>query len=155
MSRLTTSSELQEAVSLLDAIAEDVRRLPGQGRQSRGERLHRALVALSTRARFRGAAVADEHGLPLAVHDFPFRQEAVSAVASILGRTLHDVGSVVGRREGNMIAVDLGFDQKLAVRRLAAGGSIYYLLVLCASGTDEHAEIELSLTELCGIISPA
>ena len=152
MSRPRISSELQEAASLLGAVTEDVRRRSSP-LQGRGDRLQRLLAQMCARAQFRGAAIADDQGLPLAVHNLPFRAEALGAIASVLGGALATVAKVTERPELPTIAVDVTFDEKLVVRRVVEADLTYYLLVLCPIAGDERGEIELSLRQLTTIVA--
>ena len=151
MSKPRISSELNEAAALLGAIAEDVRRRASP-LQGRGERLQRVLAQLCARARFKGAAVADAQGLPLATHNLPLAADAIGAIASVLGGALTTVGRATGHPEAASITVELGLDQKLVVRRIAEGDPAYFLVVLCPLGTDERSEIELSLRQLGSLV---
>ncbi len=151
MSKPRISSELQAAAALLGAITADDRRRssPSQGR---GERLQRLLAQMCARATFRGAAIADDQGLPLAVHNLPYRAEALGAIASVLGQALATVAKAAERPDLATITVEVGFDEKLVVRRVVEADVSYYLLVLCPIGGDERGEIELSLRQLTTIV---
>lgn len=149
MSRLRISSELREAATLLGEIAEvsRARTLP-----SRGERLQRVLSQLCTRAGLRGAAVADDQGLPLAVYNAPYRVDVLGAVASILGHALAHAAKVLDEGAAHTITMDLGLDEKVVVRRFDSGDDTYYLVVVCPSELDERSEVEVSLTQLASIV---
>lgn len=149
MSRLRISSELREAATLLGEIAEGTR---ARSLPSRGERLQRALSQLCTRARLRGAAVADEQGLPLAVYNAPYRVDALGAVASILGHALAHAAKVLDEGTAHTITMNLGLDDKVVVRRFDSGDDAYYLVVVCADELDERSEVELSLAQLASIV---
>ena len=146
------SSELQEAAALLGQITDDVRRRasPTHGR---GERLERLLAQMCARAQFRGAAIADDQGLPLAVHNLTLRPEGLGAIASVLGGALATVAKVTERPQLATITVELSFDEKLVVRRVIEPDLAYYLLVLCPIAGDERGEIELSLRQLTTIVA--
>lgn len=150
MSRLRTSSELQEAVTLLGELAA-VSRQAGSS-IGRGERLERALAQLCARAHLHGAAIADEQGLVLAVHDAPFRVDVVGAVASILGDALGRAAKILEREGAHTIAIDSGVDEKIVVRRFECGDALYFLVVMCPIDLDERSEVEVSLAQFSSIV---
>ena len=154
MAKPRISSELQEAAALFGAITDDVRRRTSP-MHGRGERLQRLLAQMCARAHFRGAAIADDQGLPLAIHNLPFRSDGLGAIASVLGDALSVVGRVTGRADVGMITVEVSFDEKLVVRRVTEAELTYYLVVLCPVAGDERGEIELSLRQLTAIVGRA
>lgn len=151
MQRLRDSSEVREAAELLGAILEQT---PPRGsdQAARGVRLARILREMCARAGFAGAAITDARGLPLATHALPFPMEAAGALTAILGDVLTRVADMTSHADASSVAIELGYFDKLVVRRFAERDAIYFLLVVCPARTEERAEIELSIDEISSLV---
>lgn len=118
----------------------------------RSDQLERLLAFLCTRAGFHGALVADQWGLPVAVHEVPMAAEQVAAFTSVLGEALQQADRLLGYAGANHISMDVDFADKIVLHHLQVGGTGYYLLVFCRQDMEDRAEIELSLAQLAEVL---
>ncbi len=132
---------------------EEKRDLPFPEGKYRGERLENALATMCRRGGFKGAAVSDAHGLPLAVYNSPVGDDAVAAFTAILGDALARAGEMLEEREANNISLDINYAEKAAIRRFAVDDKFFYLMVICPQEADERSEVELSAREIASIVT--
>jgi len=126
--------------------------LPTTAGGYRADRLDEALVALCRRGGFHGAVLADEAGLPLAVHNSPVEVEVLGAFAAVLGEALNTASRFLDRRGAEYISMDVDYAQKAALRRFSVATQQLYLMVLCDQGIDERSELELAANEIPEIL---
>lgn len=119
----------------------------------RGDRLENALIAMCRRGGFKGAVVADDSGLPLAVHNSPVEKEEIAAFTAILGDALAKAGRFLHEHGADYISMDINYEEKIVVRPFDALSLKMYLMVLCPQEMDERAEVELSLQQIASILS--
>ncbi len=119
----------------------------------RGDRLENALIAMCRRGGFKGAVVADDSGLPLAVHNSPVETEEIAAFTAILGDALGKAGRFLHEHGADYISMDINYEEKVVVRSFDVLSLKMYLMVLCPQTMDERAEVELSLQQIASILS--
>lgn len=120
---------------------------------TRGEALEQALAAMCRRGGFRGAALADDDGLPLAALQSPVGPEAIAAFTTVLGITIQRASQFLGTAAVNHLSLDVGVADKVVLRRFEVEGRPYYLLVQSTQGADERSEVELTLPLLARALS--
>ncbi len=121
----------------------------------RGDRLEDALAAMCRRGGLAGAVVADSAGLPLAAHNSPVALESLAAFTSVLGEALEKAARYLGQPGADYITMDVSYQDKVVLRRFLLGERPCYLMVLCAQGTDERAEVEVSIRQVQSILTQA
>ena len=121
----------------------------------RSDRLEWVLSSMCRRAGFIGGVVADDDGLALAAYNSPVSADRVAAFTTVLGAALARAGQLLGELEANNLSLDINFTDKAVLRRFAAAGRVYSLIVLCAQGTDVRSEIEVSIDQLARELATA
>lgn len=119
----------------------------------REERLENSLIAMCRRGGFDGAVLADDSGLPLAVHNSPVGNEQIAAFTAILGDALSKAGRYLQEHGADYISMDVNYEDKVVVRSFDALRQKMYLMVLCKQEMDERAEVEMSLQQISSILT--
>lgn len=119
----------------------------------REERLENSLIAMCSRGGFEGAVLADDSGLPVAVHNSPVGNEQIAAFTAILGDALSKAGRYLQQHGADYISMDINYEDKVVVRSFDALGQKMYLMVLCKQEMDERAEVEMSLQQMISILT--
>ncbi|SHI82123.1 hypothetical protein SAMN02745216_00597 [Desulfatibacillum alkenivorans DSM 16219] len=124
---------------------------PPEG-ETRGARLENVLYAMCKRGGFKGAVIADDDGLPLAVFNSPVQEEAISAFTIVLGDALSKAAKLLDQHDANNISMDINYTDKVVLRRFFINEIPSYLMVICSQEVDERGEIELSIDQVAGIL---
>lgn len=119
----------------------------------RADRLESVLVSMCHRGGFAGAVLADDSGLPLAVHNSPVGVESLAAFTSILGDALEKAGSFLGQHEAQYLSMDINYEDKAVLRRFSVGNLDLFLMLLCQQGVDERSEVEVSVSQLVSVLT--
>ncbi len=118
----------------------------------RSDKLSVLLADMAARAGFDQVVLSDGAGLPLAAYAAPSEGAVLSALASILGEALERVGEYLEKEKGESISVDVGYADKLVLRRFDFAAGTFYITVLCGQDVDERSELELSVDEIRSIL---
>ena len=161
---LSDSSEIKEAAALLNEIMGKPARSPvpsagapglekKTGPVSRGECLEEALISMCQRGDFRGAVLADNHGLPLAIHNSPVNDETLAAFTSVLEESLLRTAHFQNQPNTNNLSMDIDDLDKIILRKFFVDDEPYYLMIFSPQYVDERSEIERSTIEIANILS--
>jgi len=105
------------------------------------------------RASLIGAVVADDSGLPLALHNSPVQSEALAAFTSVLADALDTAGRLLGEHRADNISLDVNYTDKAVLRRFQVKGGRYSIMVICSQEIDPRSELELSIDQMRSILS--
>jgi hypothetical protein len=120
----------------------------------RTERLVRALASMCQRGGFKGAALVDALGRPLAEHQPSLSTEQVCSVATALSATVERAGKLLQQPQVNRLSLDFDRADKAVLRRFEVEAGAFSLLVICLRAVDERYEVGLSVEILRKILSP-
>ena len=126
--------------------------LPPPEGETRGARLENLLYAMCKRGGFKGAIIADDDGLPLAIYNSPVQEAAISAFTIVLGDALAKAAKLLDQHDANNISMDINYTDKVVLRRFFIDEIPSYLMVICSQEVDERGEIELSIDQIAGIL---
>ena len=118
----------------------------------RSEQLARVLADMAARAGFAAVVLSDRAGLPLASYGPEDATRILAALGSVLGETLEQVGRYLQTERGETVAVDVGYTDKLVLRRFEFEAGTFYVVVLCSQDVDERSELELSVEAIRRIL---
>lgn len=119
----------------------------------RGDKLEDTLDEMCRRGGFTGAVVADNTGLPLAVHNSPVGADAIAAFTTVLGGALEKAGTLLGQHGAETISMDISYADKVVLRLFTIEGKPYFIMILCPRNSDERGEIELSIKRIVAILT--
>lgn len=121
----------------------------------RGDHLETILRAMCSRGGFHGAVVADEGGLPLAVHNSPVDPESLAAFTSVLGGALERAGRFLSHHGADFITMDIDLSDKVALKQFSGADRTFYLMVLCPQSANERSEMEVSIQQVqAALVAP-
>ena len=166
MRKLWDSSEIQEAAELFNDLAKPyfiaeqaapLGGITGTGQQVsqmvyRGDLLEDALVSMCSRGEFSGSVLADNNGLPLAIHNSPVDEDILAAFTSVLGKALAETGRLLNQPNANNISMDINYVDKLVLRKFHVEDKPYFLMIISPQQVDERAELELSVNLISNIL---
>lgn len=118
----------------------------------RSDKLSVLLADMASRAGFDQVVLSDGSGLPLAAWGAESEGMVLSALAAVLGEALARVGDFLEAEKGESISVDVGYTDKLVLRRFDFASGTFYIMVLCGQDIDERSELELSVDEIRRIL---
>ena len=119
---------------------------------SRADQLTTLLADMAARAGFDQVVLSDDTGLPLAAYGSEGGETVLSALAAVLGDALSRVGNYLETEKGESITVDVGYADKLVLRRFDFAAGTFYVIVLCGQDIDERSELELSVDSIRQIL---
>jgi hypothetical protein len=166
MMKLWDCSEIQEAALLFKDLlrhapaappAAPGKTAPGaeeppSQKPYRGDRLEEALVAMCKRGEFSGSVLADNNGLPLAIHNSPVEDDILAAFTSVLGKSLSETGRLLNQPNANNISMDINYMDKVVLRKFFVNDHPYFLMIIAPQDVDERAELELSINYISNIL---
>ena len=117
-----------------------------------GEEMSDILREMCRRGEFSGAVVADDAGLPVADFNCQMDPGAVAACGSVLADTMQKAGRLLNQQETNNISMDIGYVDKITMRRFEIGETPYFLMVICPRTVDERKEIQVSINRIMGVL---
>ncbi len=118
----------------------------------RADQLTTLLADMAARAGFDQVVLSDDTGLPLAAYGSEGGETVLSALAAVLGDALSRVGNYLETEKGESITVDVGYADKLVLRRFDFAAGTFYVIVLCSQDIDERSELELSVDSIRQIL---
>jgi hypothetical protein len=118
----------------------------------RSEELDRILSLACRRGGFKGAVLADDQGLPLAVHRGPVATEVLAAFTSVLGEALSRAGALLNQREASYISMDADYRDKLVLKRFPVGRHQFNLMLIAPQGADERSDLELAIGQIRAVM---
>ncbi len=124
-----------------------------EGTSYRGEMLERVLEVMCRRSGFKGAVIADNTGLPLAVYNSPVSTEALAAFTSVLGDALIRASSLLCLKEANNISIDINYEDKIVLMQFKIQGANNFMMVICGQEIDVRSEMEVSIDQVISILS--
>ncbi|HEW79013.1 MAG TPA: ParA family protein [Phycisphaerales bacterium] len=138
LSRVNDTAETSEAV---DTTGSD-------GEKFEDDFYTNLLKELCEKSDYYGAVLADEMGFPLADYNCPINTDALAAFTSVLGDSLEKAESILEQEDANNITLEINESDKVALRRLNALNSTYFLLVICPQAAVFPGLVELTISEI-------
>ncbi|NIA04607.1 MAG: AAA family ATPase [Proteobacteria bacterium] len=138
LSRVNDTAETSEAV---DTTGSD-------GEKFEDDFYTNLLKELCEKSDYYGAVLADEMGFPLADYNCPISTDALAAFTSVLGDSLEKAESILEQEDANNITLEINESDKVALRRLNALNSTYFLLVICPQAAVFPGLVELTISEI-------
>jgi hypothetical protein len=120
---------------------------------TRADRLEFVLDALCLRAGLAGAVLADDSGLPMAVHGQSLGTENLAAFTSVLGEALEKAGRFIGHFSADYISMDVDYEHKLVLKRFLFEQRPYFLMVLGPQAVDDRSELEVTVGQVVSLLS--
>lgn len=109
------------------------------------------LADLCRRGGFSGAMIADDMGLPVAVSHLRQNQDALAALATVMGESLKQADAILDLKEAETLSLWMSKDEKIILRSFTAQESKLYLLVFAPT----NAEPASLLNKAVSIITAA